>query len=100
MNAERTEWEALLEIETCGSKANAMDEGAVTLVVDLVRAFGKAQLVVVWSDAFWISAENFSLGYFVDTLGIDDDYFLKDVSDPLQTIAAILLGHYVWCCRA
>ena len=43
-------------------------------------------------DAFWKSAENFSLGYFVDTLGIDDDYFLKDVSDPLQTIAAILLG--------
>ena len=46
--AETSAWEALSEIENCDRKAGEEAQGAVTLVVDLVMAFEKVQLVVAW----------------------------------------------------
>ena len=60
--AVRTVWETLLEMERFDCRAGEMDQGAITLVLDLAEAFYRVSLPVVWSRRadFNFSHQNFS----------------------------------------
>ena len=47
--AERTVWETLLEMERFDNRAGEKDQGAITLVLDLVKAFERVSLPAVWA---------------------------------------------------
>ena len=49
--AERTVWEALLEMKSFNLHAGEKDQGAVALVLDLAKAFERVSLPVVWACA-------------------------------------------------
>ena len=47
--AQRTVWEAMMEMERFMGKAKAEDQGALALVLDLAKAFERVSLLVVWA---------------------------------------------------
>ena len=49
MEQKRTAWEALLEMEQYSHNVVDMDQGAVTLAVEMVKVFEKERLKVVWT---------------------------------------------------
>ena len=83
--AERIAWEALLQVETYNNNVEDIDQGAVTLVVDLAKALEEVQLEVVWA---WAAHFGFPqrilrvlCGYFQHQRRV---FFEGCVADPLQ----------------
>ena len=89
--AERTAWETLPEVERFDYKAGEMDQGAITLVLDLALAFERVSPPVVWA---WATRCNLpkkiwrvSCGYFEHQQRVQ---FEGCVAEPLQTSTAKL----------
>ena len=87
-----------MEMERFNGRAKAEEQGAVTLVLDLAKAFERVSLPMVWA---W--ATNFSFprkilrvlcGYFEHQRRVQ---FEGCAAEPLTTITAILPGSE-WCC--
>ena len=89
--AERTAWEASLEMAKYNYNVVNMDLGAVTLVVDLAKAFEKVPLSVVWAWTLHLRFPQRVLGvlcwYFQHQRSV---IFEGCVADPLQTTTAML----------
>ena len=90
--AERTVWETLLEMDK-SDRAGETNHGAITLVLDLAEASERVSRPVVYA---WATHFNFSskilrvlCGYFEHQRWVQ---FEGRVAEPLQTVAAILLG--------
>ena len=73
--AERTGWETLLEVERFDFKAAEMNQGAITLVLDLAKAFERVGLPVVWA---W--ATHFNFLWKMDTSSTSGASSLKGAS--------------------
>ena len=76
-----------------------MDEGAVTLVVDLARTFGKVQLKVAWA---WATRNGFPWRILRVLCGHFQHHLRRVIfegcaTNPLLTTAAILPGSK-WSC--
>ena len=92
--AERTAWEKLLDMEKYNYNEEEVDQGAVTLVVDLAKAFAKVQLKVVCAWALHSGFTQKLFEHFVRTMRINEGYSSKDVWQircrPLQPSFLVL----------
>ena len=97
--AEPTVRETLLDVDRFDYCAGGLDQGAITLVLDLAKAFERVSLPVVW-----VWAEHFSFprkilrvlcGYFEH---LRSEQFERCVVEPLQTNTAIFVGSKWNCC--
>ena len=91
--AERTASETLFKMARFDHRTGEMDQGAITPVPDLVQAFERVSLPVVWA---WATFFNFPKKIlrvfcpeFENWLRVQ---FEGCVAEPLQTVTAILLG--------
>ena len=86
-------WELLLEMERFSGKAKEEDEGALSLVPYLAKAFERVSLLVVWAKATHFSFPRKRLlvsnGYLEHQRRVQ---FEGCVAEPLQTMTAILPG--------
>ena len=96
--AQCTVWEVLMEMERFNGKANAEDQGAVALVLDLAKAFKQVSLPVVWA---WATRFCFPrkilrvlCGHFEHQRRVQ---FEGCAAEPLTTITAVLPGSK-WSC--
>ena len=87
-----------MEMKRFDRKAKKEDQGAVALVLDLAKAFGRVSLLVVLA---WVTYFSFPrkilrvlCGYFKHQRRVQ---FEGCVAEPLQTITAILPGSK-WSC--
>ena len=96
--AQRTVWEVLMEMERFNGKANAEDQGAVALILDLAKAFERVSLPAVWAWATHFSfPRNFLrvlCGYFEHQRRVQ---FEGCAAEPLTAITATLPGSK-WSC--
>ena len=65
--AERTAWEALVDMVKCSNNVEELDQGAGTLVVDSATTFDKVQLNMVWAWAMHVGFYAEFFEYFVGT---------------------------------
>ena len=63
--AEHVVWETPLEMEKFDCRAGEMDQGAITLVLDLVQAFERVSLPLVWA---WATHANIFRKIFASTI--------------------------------
>ena len=56
LSAQQAVREILMETERCNGKAKAEEQGALTLILDLAKAFERVSLPVVWA---WATHFNF-----------------------------------------
>ena len=91
--AQQTVWEILMEMERFDGKAKEGEQGAGALVLDLVKAFERVSLSVVWAWATHFSFPRKMLrvlsGSFEHQRRVQ---FEGCVAEPLRTITAILPG--------
>ena len=96
--AQQTVWESLMELKRFSGNAKEEDHGAVALVLDLAKAFGRVSLPVVWAWATHFSFPRKILrvlcGYFEHQRRIR---FEGCAAEPFRTITAILSGTK-WSC--
>ena len=89
--AQRTVWEVLMEMERFNCKAKEEDQAALSLVLDLAKAFERVSLPVVWAWATYFSFPRKILrvlcGYFEHQTRVQFD---GCVAEPLTTFTAIL----------
>ena len=95
---QRTMWEILMDMKRFNGRAKAEEQGAVALVLDLVKAFERVSLLVVWAWATQFSFPRKILrvlcGYFEQQRRVQ---FEGCAAEPLTTITAILPGSQ-WSC--
>ena len=92
--AQQTVWEILMEMEIFDGKAKEGEQGAVALVLDLAKVFGRVSLPVVWVWATHFSFLRKILRVLSTRGGVQFEGY---VAEPLQTIWAILPGSK-WSC--
>ena len=87
-----------MEIERFGGRAKEGKQGAIALVLDLPKAFGRVRLPVVWAWATHFSFPRKILrvlfGYFEHQRRVQ---FEGCVAEPIKTSTAILPGSK-WSC--
>ena len=96
--AQQTVWEIVLEMERFKYRAGEEELGAVSLVLDLAKAFERVSLPVVWAWATHFSFPRKILRvlcrYFEHLRRVQ---FKGCVAEPLRTITVILPGS-TWSC--
>ena len=96
--AQPTVWEIWMEMERLNGKAEAEEQGAVALVLDLAKAFERVSLLLVWAWPTYFSFPRKILRvlceYFEHQRRVQ---FGGCAAEPLTTITAILPG-YKWSC--
>ena len=95
--AQQTVWEILTEMERFKYQVGEEDPGAVSVVLDLAKAFERVSFPVVWPGLRISASQETSCGFFVGISITRDVQFEGCAAEPLTTITAILSGSK-WSC--